>query len=658
MTTPIIPPLEVASANPLDPKIAKLREAFPEVFTDGKVDIERLATVLGKEVETSKERYGLNWPWKSECFKTIRTPSTATLRPKEDESVNWDTTENVFIEWDNLEVLKLLQKSYIGKVKMIYIDPPYNTGSDFVYPDNYSESLSTYLEYTGQVDSDGKRWWTNLDTDGRFHSKWINMMYPRLFLAKNLLREDGVIFISIDDHEVHNLKMILDEIFGEENFITIFPRITKKAWKTTDTIAKNNDYVLCYRKSQALVLNTFSHTDDGYKYTDEFEADRWKYKLSQTLDYWSIQYSPSLDYEITLEWQTFRPWNVTREEMEERKVRNPKTDFCWRWSKDLFSFGLENGFIVVRWSWSNKRIYTKTYQSATIDKNNNWYFVELVERTKSATSLDFVENEFSNDNSKKDLGKLFETKVFDYSKPVSLIKYLTFLATSDQDIVLDFFAWSWTTAQSVFEINQEDGLSRHVICVQLPEPCTEDSEWFRAGYKTIADIAKERIRRAWKKEEDERKNTKNEDGTLKNPNPVDIGFRVFSLDTSNMRTWDAGSVTDKASLEAQLAMHMEHITEWRSEEDLLAETILKSGFPLSTAYNIDSLAGKRVYSIADWAMFACFEDDMTLECIRAMADSLPLRVVCLDSAFHGNDQLKTNAVEIMRTKWIDYFHTI
>ena len=280
--------------------IEKLKEIFPDVFTEGKVDFEALEATLGEYIERDDERYSFNWKGKARARRIAQTPSTGTLRPAPEESKNWESTQNLYIEGDNLEVLKLLQKSYHKQVKMIYIDPPYNTGKDFVYKDNFKDNLKNYLELTGQVDSEGRKLSTNAETSGRYHSDWLNMMYPRLKLARNLLKDDGVIFISIDDNEVANLRKVCDEIFGEDNFISEFPRITKKAGKTTDLVAKNTDYILSYGKSGDSSLNKEEVDSEGYTLSDEFEATRGKYKLTQTLDYGSIQYSPSLDYEIVL----------------------------------------------------------------------------------------------------------------------------------------------------------------------------------------------------------------------------------------------------------------------------------------------------------------------------------------------------------------------
>ena len=630
--------MKLASMDIAEEKREALREIFPEVFTEERIDFDQLKRVLGEWADSDVERFGLNWPGKAECMKIIQKPSIATLKPIRDESVNFDETENVFIEGENLEVLKLLQKAYFGKVKMIYIDPPYNRDKEFIYPDKYCEELKTYLAYTGQVDKNGRKFSTNTDTDGRYHSRWLNMIYPRLYLARNLLREDGVIFISIDDREIVNLRALCDLIFGEENFVALFPRVTKKAGKSTDQVAKNNDFVVCYRKSEDLCINSYIHTDAGYKCSDEYYAERGKYKLNQTLDYSSIQYSPALDYEIEIDGKTLRPGNVSVSEMEERKRRNPKSDFCWRWSKDLFEFGSSNGFVVLKKGKDGYRIYTKTYEKVVIGSGPSGYFIKEEERTKSATTLDFIENRFSNDNSRKDITRIFGTKVFEYTKPVSLIKELIFLGTNKNDIILDFFAGSATTAQASMQLNAEDGGNRKFIMVQLPEPTSEITEAHIAGYETIADIGKERIRRAAKQIEDEQNGQLDLNGNGK----LDLGFKMFKLDQSNFRVWD-GTVEDEGAFIEQLELHIDHISEESSAEDILYEILLNAGFPLTTTVEKRNMAGKEVFSIADGEVLICLEQEVTSELIDALANANPSQVICLDVAFQRNDQLKVNA---------------
>jgi len=463
-------------------------------------------------VDGAKERYLFEWPGKRAAMAAASSPATQVLHPVKTDAVNFDSTENIYIEGDNLEVLKLLHQQYTGSIKMIYIDPPYNTGRKFVYHDNFRQSSASYHMLIEQDEA-----MPDPEASGRYHASWLSMMYPRLKLAGTLLREDGILFISIDDRELPNLRKICDEIFGEMNFVSCLPRITKKAGKSTSMIARNNDYVLCYRRSPSARFNTSRFDAAGYIHSDEYEAERGRYKLNQPLDYSSIQYSPSMDYEIEIEGQVLRPGNATREEMLKRQQRNPKSDFCWRWSKDLYEFGRKNGFVVLKQSRNGYRIYTKTYEKATISRAGDQYSVEMRERTKAFSSLDLIDNRFSNDNAKKDISKLFGEKIFEYSKPVSLLSELIDLATDEGDIVLDFFSGSATTAHAVYSVAALSGKQRKFILVQEPQPTDEESEAWHAGYKNICEIGKERIRRAAKA-------IRTETGAS-----FDDGFRVYRL---------------------------------------------------------------------------------------------------------------------------------
>lgn len=587
-------------------------------------------------VDGKEERYQFTWPDKKKSVLLANAPINKTLRPCREESVNFDTTENLYIEGDNLEVLKLLQETYLGKVKMIYIDPPYNTGSDFVYADNFAQSTDEYIANSGQFDEEGNRLVQNTDTNGRFHSDWLNMIYPRLKLAKDLLTDDGVIFISIDDNEVTNLQKLAAEIFGESNILACFPRVTKKAGKTTEAIAKNHDHIIVCSKNPSPVLYLPKHTDEGFKYSDEFEATRGKYKLNQTLDYDSLQYSASLDYPIEIDGRTIYPGGSYEKYLERQKGHHARADWAWRWSKELFEFGLANGFIVVKHYDNYSRIYTKTYQNATIKKAGKNFSIEYSERTRAISSLEFIENEFSNDNSKKNLLSIFETSVFDYSKPVSLLKRLTALATANDDIVLDFFSGSATTAHAVMQLNAEDGGCRKFIMVQLPEVTDEKSEAYKAGYKNICEIGKERIRRAGAK-------IKEEAGlTAQN---LDVGFRVLKCDTSNMKdVYYSPSDFDRNLLD----MMADNIKEDRTPEDLLFQVMLDLGVTLSSKIEETTIAGKKVFDVADGFLIACFDKDVNDETIKAIAQKQPYYFVMRDSSL-ANDSVATNFEQIFAT---------
>lgn len=521
-------------------------------------------------------------------------------------------------------------------VKIIY-NPPYNTGNDFIYEDDFAQSAADYMDNSGQYDEEGNRMVTNTESNGRFHTDWLNMIYPRLKLAKDLLAEDGVIFISIDDNEIENSLKVCSEVFGKENYLACFPRVTKKAGKTTEAIARNHDYLLSYAKSSAVKLYLPSHTDDGFKFSDEFIDTRGKYKLNQTLDYDSLQYSASLDYPITVKGKTFYPGQSYEKYLERQKGNHARADWAWRWSKELFEFGLKNGFIVIKDYESHSRIYTKTYQNCKIVKKGNGFQLEYMERTKAISTLEFIENEYSNDNSKKNITQVFDAAVFDYSKPVELLKTITSYATSTSDVVLDFFSGSATTAHAVMKLNAEDGGHRKFIMVQLPEKTDEKSEAYKAGYKNICEIGKERIRRAGRKIK--------EDAGLTAPVDLDIGFRCLRLDSSNMEnvyyTPEEISQQDMFSL-------VDNVKSDRTPEDLLFQVMLDLGVLLSSPIEVKEIASKKVFNVADGFLLACFDHDVTGETVKAIAQMKPYYAVFRDSSM-ANDSVATNFDQIFET---------
>lgn len=630
----------------------ELQELVPEVVEDGKVNVDKLKELLDGDAADESERFGLFWPGKLRAIRAAQAPTTATLKPAPELSKDWDDTQNVFIEGDNLEALKVLQKHYHGKIKMIYIDPPYNTGKDFVYPDNYKEGLQTYLEWTRQVNEEGQKVSSNSESDGRYHSHWLNMMYPRLKLARSLLTDDGVIFISIDDHEVDNLTRLGKEVFGEDSLLASFPRVTKRAGKSGDLIAFNHDYILAFARTSGVRLNRFSHTDDGFHFSDEFEGTRGKYKLNQTLDYGSIQYSQSLDYEIELDGKIFRPGGATREQMLARRARNPRTDFCWRWSRDLFKFGLSNGFIVVKDGRNGPRIYTKTYQNATIKRRNGNYEVIIQDRTKAFTSLDFIDNKYSNDNAKKTISSVFEFAAFDYTKPVEMLMTISALSTSPDsgDMILDFFSGSGTTAHAVMQLNAKDGGNRRHIQVQLPEPVDPSSAAGKAGFKTIADIARKRIDLAGEKIKQDYA-----EQLAKRDTPLDVGYRAYKLTDTNFAKWRETSDTDPTTLEQHLLDLRENADDDADQLALLTEILLKQGYSLTEKVESIKVDGLDVLSVADGLALAFVNEQVkpTLEQLRALVDREPERLVLLEDAFQGDDQLKTNLVQLAKTKHVN-----
>jgi len=594
-----------------------LKRRFPEVFAEDKIDIDQLKRVLGEWVDAGKERFGLNWPGKAECMKIIQQPSIATLKPCREESVNFDETENLFIEGDNLEVLKLLQKSYFGKVKMIYIDPPYNTGREFIYPDKYSETLETYLAYTGQVDDEGKKFSSNTETTGRFHSRWLNMMYPRLYLAKNLLRDDGIIFLSIGDDELARLRQLCDEIFGEENFIG---QVTWKARVKPVNIGeakyrpqKEVEYVLIYQKD--FCEGVFQPLITGGQRSYPHDIGGRKYRLATIL-----KSNRGVNYRSTM---TFEVAGYT-----------PPDGQRWQAGEEVIRQLYEDGYIEFRDGTPFRR-YFEDEEGAEHDP-----FYCFMEVDWSSTS----------EAGKHELNELIGNRHgFDTVKPTRLIKTLIQSCTikNANEIILDFFAGSATTAHSVLALNNQDGGSRKFIMVQLPETCEADSEAFNAGFKTIADIGKERIRRVIQKLQQEHEG----ELALEDGKKLDLGFRLFKLDRSNFKVWDGDLAdADEETLKRQLEMHVEHVSEESSQEDVLYELLLKAGFPLTTKVEAIEMAGKQVFSIEHGAMLICLEDEVTPELIDAMAEADPLQVICLDRAFAGNDQLKTNAVQTFKAR--------
>ena len=603
-------------------KLEDLMSLFPEVRTEGgKLDLERLKLVLGETIDVGKERYGMNWSGKADCFKTIQAPSMGTLLPCPEESVNFDTTENLIIEGDNLEVLKLLQKSYLGKVKMIYIDPPYNTGNDFIYPDDYTENLQTYLEYTGQVDTEGKKFGTNTETDGRFHSKWLNMMYPRLYLARNLLREDGVIFISIDDNEAANLRKLCNEIYGDENFIATV--IWQKVFSPKNTAAyfsEDHDYILVFARHkeswQPELLPRSDEATNRYTNIDEDPRGPWMSGAIQARNYYSKG-----EYEVV------SPSGKT--------FTNPKGTY-WRFSKERFLeiekdnriWWGENGDGVPRL----KRFLTEVKQGVV--PQTLWKY-ESVGHTQEAKEelLEYVDFEYGEN-------------IMNSVKPTRLLRHAIKIgtATGSDDIILDFFAGSGPCGHAVLSQNAEDDGRRQFIMVQLPEPLPKPEK----VTKTIADLVKSRIRNVIKKLNEEDAGKLN----LDNKKKQDRGFRVFKLAESNFKPWDAQGAKDEKALAKQLEMHIDHLLEARTADDILYELLLKSGFKLTTPVEKITITGKIVYSVAGGALFICLEKNLTLELIRAMVAKKPERVVYLDEGFASNDQLKTNAVQIFKTKGI------
>ncbi len=637
---------------------AKLKQILPEVFAEGadgnpSIDVERLKIALGGAVDVesdNKSRFSFGWSGKKQAQALANQPSTATLRPSIEDSKMWDSTQNVYIEGDNLEVLKLLQKSYYGSIKMIYIDPPYNTGKDFVYKDNFHDNVKNYLQLTGQVDDEGNKISTNTDKSGRYHTDWLNMMYPRLKLARNLLKDDGVIFISIDDNEVHNLRKICDEIFGEDNFIGCAGRISKKASNQGEFWSNNFDYLLTYCKNRDACSPFFGGINyNAYNLIDnEGERQGEKYQLIRL-------YMTSLDpmrgcsnqrYFIQCPDGSFviPPGESFPEKIENGGSIAPKTskDKVWRWSLNTY---LENkNKIVIKKALSSNlvnsngeetkwNVYTKTYLNDVIEKS-------------TAKPNNFIENHI-NQSASHELN-LIEIP-FDFAKPSSLIKFLAETCCVDKsDIILDFFSGSATTAHAVMQLNAEDGGNRKYICVQLPEATTPESEAYKAGYKNICEIGKERIRRAGEKvfaewtEKQQKSAQASADAGLFTDDAenntaqtsLDIGFKVFKLDTSNLKPFDSVDMFADDLLVTN-----------RSALDLFYELVLKQGYSLDNHQCVLDIGGTRCYALVheDNTPFVLAVLDDTVKpnfALELLKYALTL-VIVKDACF-GTDEIKLN----------------
>jgi len=596
----------------------KLCSIFPQCFVEGRLDIDKLLTMCGEYITDDFEKYEFKWKGKSECLQLAQKRSTGTLRPCVDESVNFDTTQNLYIEGDNLEVLKLLQTSYYRKVKMIYIDPPYNTGNDFVYEDDFADPMARYKEITSQTTK------SNPETMGRFHTNWLNMMYPRLRLAANLLRDDGVCFISIDDNEIDNLKKLCNEIFGEENFVAQL--IWERAYSPKNDarfISNSHDYVLMYAKSlDNFKIGRLPRTDEANeRYTNPDNDPRGVWKSTDM----SVKtYSPTGDYPITT---------------PSGRIINPPTGRCWSFSKQSFDEKLADNRVSFG-SDGDGAPRIKTFLS------------ELKHDGMTPQSIMFYKDVGHSQEGRQEVNKLFDFGVFDGPKPVRLLRRLLRLANvQDNDIILDFFSGSATTAHAVMQLNAEDGGNRCFIMVQLPEVTDEKSEAAKAGYKNICEIGKERIRRSGAKltESDDQITIDDDKQTL------DVGFRVFKLDESNLKIWDntpitGDTLTIETELERRLRGMLDIIEPDRSNMDVVYEVMLKLGQDLCTDIVELDINGKTVYGIgADVTFIVCLAQHITPEDAEAMAEYAPGRIIFTDQCF-DNATDKSNVKLIMRDR--------
>ncbi len=630
--------------------IETLKTLFPTIVKEGKIDIKELQALLGDDVETEDEYYRFTWAGKSMARREANKPSTATLRPDKESSKDWDTTQNIFIEGDNLEVLKLLQKSYANKIKMIYIDPPYNTGKDFVYKDNYNDNLGNYLAITGQVDEEGKRINTNSESDGRYHSNWLNMMYPRLKLARNLLRDDGVIFISIDDYEIINLRKMCDEIFGEDNFIAnITVRANPRGSQSDTYIATVHDYLLCYAKNNNILeLDGLPLTKDDLDDFDQVDEDgkAWRELGLRQRGAASLREDrPDMFFPIYVN-PNDESVSLTKSKEYIVEVIPKKSD------------GREG-----RWMWGyNKTMNEISRVYARLIKKRNEFDIFIKDylekgddiiRTKKPKTI-WDEKAVNTETGGKLLKKLFPTAHFPYPKPIGLIEKCLQISTTNSDIVLDFFSGSGTTAHSIFNLNSIDGANRKFISVQLPQPISNKEKAYAEGWRFISEITKERIRRAGEKIKSELK----DDLFSEQGKTLDVGFRAFKLDSSNIRAWDG----NPDALEDNLFNAGSNIKENRTEEDVLYEILLKYGLDLTMPIEQKAIAGKQVFNIGIGALFICLGDNITTAVAEGIGkwkeEQQPAtsKVIFKDTGFI--DVEKTNSMQILKRYGILEVNTI
>lgn len=621
----------------------KLQELAPEAIADGKVDTQKLKELLDSDTADDSERFGLFWPGKKRAMRAAQEPTTATLKPAKDESKDWDTTENIFIEGDNLEVLKVLQKHYHNRIKMIYIDPPYNTGKDFVYPDNYQEGLASYLEFTRQVDEDGKRLSTNSDTEGRFHSNWLNMMYPRLKLARNLLTEDGVIFISIGDDEHSNLRKLGEEIFGEDNFIgDIAVKSTPGGKQASTNISSMGDYILVFgRSSSSRIPGTPLNDKEIAKYNLEDEHGRYQtgrlrqHGIAERREDVPTLYFPIYYNEETKDISTTKRSGY---EIEVLPILPAGGDGRWIWSKEKIE--RDKNLVEIKQVKRDGGLVWDAYFKKYYDDSMRSKLPSIV-----------LDNDVRTEVGSKGVRALFDgKKYFDFPKPVYTIHKLISSFADKDFVVLDFFSGSGTTGHAVMQLNAEDGGNRKHIQVQLPEPTDEKSEAHKAGFKSIADIAKERIRKAGEKikSEFEEKITERE-------TPLDTGFRVYKLADTNFSKWRTSSETDEKAVQQQLLEIRESSNDAATEEDLLTEVLLKQGISLTAKVQHQDISGLSVWNIGDTTVLAYLNEEVkpNLDQLRAMADLEPGKIIVLEDAFQGDDELKTNLAQICKTNKIE-----
>ena len=605
--------------------VEKMRELFPEIFAEGQIDFEALEQVLGDYSHDTEEHYSFTWHGKSEARRIAQLPSQGTLRPCPEESVNWDETQNIFIEGDNLEVLKLLQKSYHRKVKMIYIDPPYNTGKEFIYPDRFKDNLDTYLKYTGQTDDEGFKLSANSETGGRYHTNWLNMMYPRLRLARNLLKDDGVIFVSIDDNEVVNLARLCDELFGEENRLGLITVVSNLKGRSDDKhFATAHNYVLAYTRScfETRGVQLPEEYVKDYKLVDT-EGRRHRLqglrkrgtgaKRSDRPKMYYPFYGNAQTGEVAIE-----PTSSASVEIWPRL--SDGTDGRWRWGKATAAERLSE--LMCQGVGVDARL--DVFQRDYLDGKDG------PKRIKPKTV--WQGSGFANETGTLEVKNIFDERVFDNPKPIGLLKYCLDQAVVDGDIVLDFFAGSGTTGDAVYRFNDAHETAVRFILVQLPEKTGESTTASKIGFDTISEITAERLRRV----------------------AGGHGFKTFKLDSSNIQTWDA----DYATMDKNLFDAIDNIKSGRTQDDVLYELLLKYGLDLAIPVETRTIHGKTVFIIGAGALVVCLDKEIGLNTVKGIAalkaELTPqiMKVVFKDAGF-ADDVVKTNTVQILKQAGVD-----
>ncbi len=617
----------------------QLAQLAPEAVADGKIDVLKLQELLSLDAAETYERFGLFWPGKQRALRVAQMPTAATLRPEPEKSKDWDRTKNVFVEGDNLEVLKILQKHYHGKIKMIYIDPPYNTGKDFVYPDNFKEGLENYLEWTRQVNDAGKKISTNSETEGRYHSNWLNMMYPRLKLARNLLAQDGVMFISIDDNEIDNLTKICKEIFGEGNFSTTFIRQKKKKPSFLhNNVGSMTEYVVCVTKN----------SDFTFPFSVDTTTAGKKYPLNNAGNSLGKLTFPPQSIYFSMPDCVVEPQDMSEGNIRTRLL-NKVEIFA---GKNLNEFTLEG-----EWRYSQTKVDELLASGETITISKTPFRPNHV---KAGGEVKKMHNLLTpqtygtgtNEDGSEEILKLMGGDFFDNPKPSSLIRVLVQAVTYDdpEATILDFFAGSGSTGHAVMDLNSLDGGSRNFILVQLPEPTPEDSSARMAGFATISEVTRERLMLVSQKLE-----TQNQNQVFDSNPDGDFGFRSYKLTNTSFQKWIVESDTDRTKLEEHLFSLKDSANDAASAHELLTEILLKNGYSLSENVKTILIGDLAWLSVSDGLVLAYLNEHSkpTLDNLREVAACEPLRLIILEDAFHGDDELKTNLAQLCKSKNIE-----